>query len=341
MQNNIKRRKDNYPRDLAKRKTAQPKSFLASPAQTLSSDEDDYSGAEQRTGNVPRPSVPKSARSLHCHRVRFVDYTPASISSLALSPPTFNPAAAFPWCASGREILAVGRGNGDIEILVWIGGGTASGNVEPSGGQGGKAGNKQTWVTAHVLPSPKPSSAPVEHLTWVHRGALTPDELELFDTEEEQIRETKKLQVTLPRLFSASGSSEIHEWTWSPSDPSSSRLGSIKRRLALPGGAVCSLSSNPAGTKLAAAVEDGSIHLVDVVDDEFNLYKTLEKATGSRALSMAWGPESNGQDQYIVTGCTDSCLRKWDVRSGRCTTKMTLDKVDKKAVLVWSVAILK
>lgn len=320
----------------AKGKTAQPKSFLASPVQTLSSDEESYSGAEEDS----KPKDSQFFRHLQCHRVRFVDYTPASISSLALSPPTFNPAAAFPWCASRREILAIGRGNGDIEILVWIGGGTASGNTE-STGRGSKAGNKQTWVTAHVLPSPKPSTAPVEHLTWVHRGALTPDELELFDTEEEQTRETKKLQVTSPRLFSASGGSEIHEWSWSPSDASSSRLGSIKRRLALPGGAVCSLSANPAGTKLAAAVEDGSVHLIDVLDDEFTVFKTLEKATGSRALSMAWGPEVNGQDQYLVTGCTDSCLRRWDVRSGRCTTKMTLDKVDKKAVLVWSVAILK
>jgi len=306
-----------------------PKSFLARPGEAFSS-EDDTDAEDSADKNLKQP------RNMHCHRLRFVDFTPASITSLALTPASFSSSTAFPWSSPSREIVAVGRGNGDIEILAWIGGGTAS-------SQNAKFGNKQSWVTAQILPSPLPINAPVEHLTWIHRATLTADELELCDNEEEKIVEEQKLRLTSPRLFSASGSSELYEWEWSSTAkqlPSSSKSGSIRRRLALPGGAICSLAANPGGSKLVAAVEDGSVHIINVLDQEFSILKTLERATKSRALSVCWGPAVDGEDIYLVTGCTDSCLRKWDVRSGRCVMKMVLDKVRGKSVLVWTTAVL-
>lgn len=84
--------------------------------------------------------------------------------------------------------------------------------------------------------------------------------------------------------------------------------------------------------------------------------------TKTRLLSVAWGPqqkqksnkgkqkqtESTNQlpgltqyhDSYIVTGCADSTVRKWDVKTGRCTSRMTTDKLEGEHTLVWSVAVI-
>lgn len=72
------------------------------------------------------------ARTATLHRVRFVDWSPSTITSLALTPLTWDPNSAFPYLtslaasssnqSSGREILAIGRQNGNIEIHGWIGG---------------------------------------------------------------------------------------------------------------------------------------------------------------------------------------------------------------------------
>lgn len=88
-------------------------------------------------------------------------------------------------------------------------------------------------------------------------------------------------------------------------------------------------------------------------------------ATKTRLLSVAWGPQQKHkiikgkqkqiegstttqhmpglneyQDSYIVTGCADSTVRKWDVKTGRCTARMTTDKIKGEHTLVWSVAVI-
>lgn len=62
------------------------------------------------------------------HRVRFVDWNPSSITAIALTPSTYDPHTHYTYSpslhhsgGSGREVLAVGRQNGNIEIYVWLG----------------------------------------------------------------------------------------------------------------------------------------------------------------------------------------------------------------------------
>lgn len=50
--------------------------------------------------------------------------------------------------------------------------------------------------------------------------------------------------------------------------------------------------------------------------------------------------EEEWKDEWIVAGCSDSSLRKWDVSSGRVLEKMGTDKVRGERTLVWAVAVL-
>lgn len=81
----------------------------------------------------------------------------------------------------------------------------------------------------------------------------------------------------------------------------------------------------------------------------------------SRILSIAWGPpvprQTNGQnanadsdsdgdddddwsDSWLVAGCSDSSLRKWDFSSGRTLERMGTDKIRGERTLVWAVGVL-
>lgn len=85
----------------------------------------------------------------------------------------------------------------------------------------------------------------------------------------------------------------------------------------------------------------------------------------SRILSIAWGPpvpsqastnpsaessddaddddddvEDQWKDSWLVAGCSDSSLRKWDVASGRVTDRMGTDKMRGERTLVWAVSVL-
>lgn len=45
-------------------------------------------------------------------------------------------------------------------------------------------------------------------------------------------------------------------------------------------------------------------------------------------------------DTTLVTGCSDSCLRTWDVRTGRVLNRMAVERARGERTLVWSVAVL-
>jgi U3 small nucleolar RNA-associated protein 4 len=118
---------------------------------------------------------------------------------------------------------------------------------------------------------------------------------------------------------------------------------------------------------LAIGCEDGCVRLISLWDDEFEHLRRLD-AVKCRLLSLAWGPleevrkgkrrdgevmdvdgEEEGtsqewkeyEDAYLVAGCSDSSLRKWDVRSGRSVFRMTTDKVRGEHTLVWAVGVLR
>jgi U3 small nucleolar RNA-associated protein 4 len=50
--------------------------------------------------------------------------------------------------------------------------------------------------------------------------------------------------------------------------------------------------------------------------------------------------EDEWQDSWIVAGCSDSSLRKWDVSSGRILDIMKTDKTRGERTLVWAVGVV-
>ena len=125
------------------------------------------------------------------------------------------------------------------------------------------------------------------------------------------------------------------------------------------------MAANLAGTILAIGCEDGCVRLVDIEDDEFVLQRKFDRIK-TRILSIAWGPpvpprkkqvseaemeisdeesesddeEVKWRDEWLVTGCSDSSLRKWDVKSGRVVERMSTDRTRSEPTLVWAVGVL-
>lgn len=119
------------------------------------------------------------------------------------------------------------------------------------------------------------------------------------------------------------------------------------------------MAPNPSNTTLALGCEDGSVRLVDIASDEFMQLRRFDRIK-CRILSLAWGPpvppnrkeakgasdessddeEDKWTDSWLVTGGSDSSLRRWDVKTGRITDKMSTDKVRGERTLVWAVAVL-
>ena len=88
-----------------------------------------------------------------------------------------------------------------------------------------------------------------------------------------------------------------------------------------------------------------------------------------RMLSLAWGPplpkqsrkplppptkrlaansdvsesdndEEEWEDSWLVTGCSDSSLRKWDAKTGQMMDRIGMDKIRGERTLVWTVGVL-
>ena len=188
----------------------------------------------------------------------------------------------------------------------------------------------------------------------------------------DDLKEDDVPSVSDLRLFSTGGGSELTEWDMvhgtirvcdnttfgcTPNVPSN------QRSLSSQGGAIWSISANPASTILALGCEDGSIHLLSLEYDTLQHLRRLDRSK-SRILALAWGPplpresgehastlHEDGdssdeeehpawQDSWIVAGCSDSSLRKWDVYSGRILDRMGTDKVRGERTLVWAIGVL-
>lgn len=134
-----------------------------------------------------------------------------------------------------------------------------------------------------------------------------------------------------------------------------------KRTINSNGGAIWSVSSNPNSTILALGCEDGSIQLLSTEGDGLSHLRKFGRVK-SRLLSIAWGPpvphdsrpaseitesddssdenDADWADCWLVTGCADSSIRKWDFATGRVTNRLTTDKSRAERTLVWSVCVL-
>ena len=136
-----------------------------------------------------------------------------------------------------------------------------------------------------------------------------------------------------------------------------------KRTINSTGGAIWSVSANPKSTIIALGCEDGSIQLLSAEHDGLSHLRKLGRVK-SRLLSIAWGPpvprnsrhparitqesddssedgnDDDWSDGWLVTGCADSSIRKWDFATGRVTNRLTTDKTRGERTLVWSVCVL-
>jgi U3 small nucleolar RNA-associated protein 4 len=136
-----------------------------------------------------------------------------------------------------------------------------------------------------------------------------------------------------------------------------------KRTINSNGGAIWSVSANPKSTIIALGCEDGSIQLVSTEQDGLSYLRKLGQVK-SRPLSIAWGPpvprngrptveispesddtsadenDDDWSDGWLVTGCADSSIRRWDLATGRVTNRLTMDKIRGERTLVWSISVL-
>lgn len=135
-----------------------------------------------------------------------------------------------------------------------------------------------------------------------------------------------------------------------------------QRTLNSQGGAIWCMAANSAGTQLALGCEDGRVRLIDVSNGEMSHLRRFDRAK-CRILSIAWGPpvprtssssrnkregdetsdedeDEEWSDSWLVTGGSDSSLRKWDVGTGRILDRMSTDKARGERTLVWTVGVL-
>jgi len=127
----------------------------------------------------------------------------------------------------------------------------------------------------------------------------------------------------------------------------------LQRTINSQGGTIWSMASNPASSLIALGCDDGVIRIVSLSDNSLEHHRRLDRAK-ARILSIAWGPASPSPsnddecdddlewaDSWIVAGCSDSCLRKFDFSTGRAVERMTVDKLKSHRTLIWSVACLR
>ncbi|OCH96584.1 YVTN repeat-like/Quino protein amine dehydrogenase [Obba rivulosa] len=264
------------------------------------------------------------------HRCRFVDFAPSAVTALAFPPLRLPSVKGKKKSTSSPKALpfgtiVVGRANGNIEICEWTG---SEYDIQ----------TPQAWVVRKTLPGPYPSKVESLALTIRYPYRLAEDE----------VPKTENL-----RLFSAGGGSDLIEWDIGQS--------CVKRTVGSQGGSIWSVCPNPASTLLALGCEDGSVRILSIEADGLQHLRRLDRVK-SRILSIAWGPpvprqtsnktsedaetesddedEDDWSDSWLVTGCSDSSLRKWDVSTGRVLDRMGTDKLRGERTLVWAVGVL-
>lgn len=122
------------------------------------------------------------------------------------------------------------------------------------------------------------------------------------------------------------------------------------------------MAANAGSSLLALGCEDGTVRLLSLKNDTLSHYRRFDRVK-CRVLSIAWGPprprqrtktqsvpigdssdddddEEDWEDAWLVTGGSDSSIRKWDVKTGRVIDRMGTDKMRGERTLVWAVGVL-
>ena len=237
------------------------------------------------------------------HRCRFVPYPPHSINALAFSH-TSNPNEETPKALR----LAVGRGNGDVEI--W----------SPIAGE---------WYQESILRGGKDRS--IEGLVWTQDVRV---DLEGLD------------ETSPPRLFSIGDSSSITEWDLALGIPTrhvSGNAGDIWCIAAQP--PYEDSSSRVASTEeqsaqlLAAGCGSGEIVLFSTSDRDLQYSKSLPvpAVRKPKVLSICWRDRAT-----VVSGYDDSTIRVFNVNTRSTIRSMSLgSSPDGGESYVWCVKCLR
>ncbi|KIW20827.1 hypothetical protein PV08_01405 [Exophiala spinifera] len=239
------------------------------------------------------------------HRCRFVQYPADPIHALAFSHPS-NTKEKTP----SDLRLALGRGNGDIEIF------------DPRDGR---------WVQEAIFKGSKDSI--IEQLAWTQDLVL------------EDEAESPKYSRGPLRLFSTSGANTITEWdiaTGSPRRQTEANFGDIwcfavqpqienpEKIKGLEGGAHSQL--------IAAGCANGTIVLFSTEDDDLRYLRPLltPPVKKPRVVSITWRDRTT-----VVAGYEDSTIRVIDLRTRTTIRHMSLGKpVDGEHTVVWAVKCL-
>ncbi|KAJ1031852.1 hypothetical protein NDA13_002238 [Ustilago tritici] len=250
-----------------------------------------------------QPGTGAQKASLAIHRVRFVNWSPSTVTALAVSP-----------CFAGtaRGLLAVGRQNGNIELCTWVGPRAAQkSELDGRSFQSDAVG----WAAHTILPGQTNSkieqlcfvnpptndhtqqrklrlfsisggSIVTEHFIPLHLAKLGARRDARVDDEEEA---AKARPGTVSSLFASKSTSDLD-----PHYPGETRsLPSLA-------GAVWSMAPSATARYLALGCEDGSVRIIDLENDRFEhlastsgqdrrIVPRFGKAKG-KVISLCWGP---------------------------------------------------
>jgi U3 small nucleolar RNA-associated protein 4 len=176
------------------------------------------------------------------------------------------------------------------------------------------------------------------------------------------------------RLFSAGGGNELLEWDIDTASVKVRMMNIMQyvqishgkqRTISSQGGSIWCMAVNPASSLLALGCEDGTVRLLSLANDTLSHFRRFDRVK-CRLLSIAWGPptprpgaasvsaprnndgssddddddDDNWVDTWLVTGGSDSSIRKWDVSTGRVVDRMGTDKMRGERTLVWTVGVI-
>lgn len=293
---------------------------------------------------------------LALHRVRFVDWTPSSITALAFSPQPPATDGGAHVSASARSALAIGRENGNIDLCTWC--------EEPAHDEGSSTGVPKGWVVEATLLGDVHYK--IEALAFVRAADAdgAPGALRLFSTSGGSIVTEHYLPASFARMPRTSADAPAHA--------------APTRTLSSQGGAVWSLAASPLGRFLAIGCEDGIVRLIDISEGRFEHAVGL-RTPGARAaprmsrvanriVSLAWGPprrvprqaaprrpagdsedesssgseeeEDTWMDSFLLGGLVNSTAAVWDVASGQLQSRLALLKNRSEHTIAWSAAVL-